>query len=417
MARKILNSDTEAFERIEGGSGAFEARRQNEGLCGPEHGKKELLLCKLASNEVKQFMALPFLNGHTKKRDQIIAIDLGGRSTKAVCLQRKGDVHTLLRYCVIDAPVYEKGLSVGPLAAHLKAVYQALGAKTKFITLALSVNDSIVRHAELPQIPMADMRQILKNNTKNYLQQDLPGHTFDCYFIPGRLSTTTTADAAKSNPALQKLKCWQAVGGAKKRIEQDDVQNATQTSRTRGGPGRSPGLVGPVNAFELAMPEIFNKEAVALIDIGFKSTSICLLQKGELIVSRVVNIGGDRLTQGLAESMGISYAEAEGIKVGMPGEVQSDLEPLLNPLGRELRAAIDFFEHQEDRTVNQIYISGGSARSEFIVKGLEAGLMAPAKSWNPAASLQLGLPSSQLTEIEQVAPQLTVAIGTAAVAL
>ena len=163
-----------------------------------------------------------------------------------------------------------------------------------------------------------------------------------------------------------------------------------------------PGIVGPVNAFELAMPEIFNKDAVALVDIGFKSTSICLLQKGELIVSRVVNIGGDKFTQGLAEAMGISYAEAEGIKVGMPAEVQSNLEPLLTPLGRELRASIDFFEHQQDRTISQVYISGGSARSEFIMKALETELMAPCKSWSPVANLQMALPPAQISEVEQV---------------
>src|ERR1041385_8495084 len=115
-------------------------------------------------------MALPFLNGQSKKkRDQIIAIDLGSRSTKAVHIQRRGDVYTLLRYCVLDAPIFEKNVSVELLADHLKAVAQALEAKTKMVSLAISVNDSIVRPAELPQIPMDDMRQILKNNTKNYL--------------------------------------------------------------------------------------------------------------------------------------------------------------------------------------------------------------------------------------------------------
>src|SRR5882724_4835173 len=162
------------------------------------------------------------------------------------------------------------------------------------------------------------------------------------------------------------------------------------------------------------MPEIFDSDPVALVDIGFKSTSICLVQEGELILSRVVNIGGDRLTSGLAESMGISYAEAEGIKVGMPGEVQSNLEPLLIPLGRELRASVDFFEHQQDRTVSQIFISGGSARSEFILKALEAELVSPCKTWNPTTTLQLALSPMQSSEIEQVAPQLAVAIGTAA---
>src|SRR5580658_9183842 len=164
-------------------------------------------------------MALPFFNGQSKKRDQIIAIDLGGRSTKAVHLQRRGDVYTLLRYCVLDAPIYEKSLSVDMLTEHLKAVGQALDAKTKYVSLAIGVNDSIVRHAELPQIPVDDMRQILKMNTKNYLQQDLPGYTFDCYFIAGRLNSATNDPAKSMNASSQKLKVL--VGGAKKQLTDD----------------------------------------------------------------------------------------------------------------------------------------------------------------------------------------------------
>jgi type IV pilus assembly protein PilM len=266
-----------------------------------------------------------------------------------------------------------------------------------------------VRQAELPQIPMDDMRQILKINSKNYLQQDLPGYTFDCHFITSR---TNGEEALKLNvnAASQKMKVL--VGGAKKQLT-DDVESAIRKAGLI--PDRlMPGLVGPVNAFELAMPDIFSKDAVALVDIGFKSTTICLLNKGDLIVSRVVNIGGDKLTQGLAESMSISYAEAEGIKVGMAAEVQSNLEPVLTPLGRELRASIDFFEHQQDRTVGHVYMSGGSARSEYIVKGLETQLMAPCRTWNPAETLQMALPPAQIGDVEQVAPQLAVAIGAAA---
>jgi type IV pilus assembly protein PilM len=356
-------------------------------------------------------MPLPFSNGQSKKkRDQIIAIDLGGRSTKAVHLQRKGDVYTLLRYCVMDAPIYEKSLSVDLLADHLKAIYQTLETKTKFVSLAIGINDSIVRQAELPPMPVDDMRMILKNNSKTYLQQDLPGHVFDCHFIANRLNAP--ADASKSSTGPQKTKVL--VGGAKKQL-MDDLQSAIRQAGLIADQV-VPGIVCPSNAFELAMPQMFNSDAVALVDIGFKNTSISLLQQGELIVSRVVNIGGDRLTQGLAEAMSISYAEAEGIKVGMPGEVQSNLEPLLTPLGRELRASIDFFEHQQDRTISQVYISGGSARSEFIMKTLETEMIVSCKSWSPVSNLQLSLPPAQASEIEQIGPQLTIAVGTAAAA-
>ena len=93
--------------------------------------------------------------------------------------------------------------------------------------------------------------------------------------------------------------------------------------------------------------------------------------------------------------------------------MQGNLEPLINPLGRELRASIDFFEHQHDKTAAQVFISGGSARSEIIIQALQAELMVPCKSWNPARFLQLALPPEKMGEIEQVAPQLAVAIGAA----
>ena len=111
--------------------------------------------------------------------------------------------------------------------------------------------------------------------------------------------------------------------------------------------------------------------------------------------------------------MQISYTEAENIKVGMPQEVQSNLEEILCPLGRELRASLDFFENQHDRIVSQVFVSGGSARSELVVQALQTELSVPCKAWLPTRALQLGLPPEKSSELEQVAPQLTVAVGAA----
>jgi len=354
-------------------------------------------------------MGLPFLNRAAKKRDQLVSIDLGGRTTKAVNVLRKGDGFVLTGYAMLDAPIYEKNLSADLLGEHIRSICQMVDAKTKAVTLAIGVNDSIVRHAELPQMPLSDMRQVLKNNTKSYLQQDLPGHVFDCFIIPPR---TVSKPTEKPKLGAPNTKYRVLVAGAKKQLL-DDMQLAIKNSGLMAD-HILPGLFGPVNAFELAMPEVFSREVVALVDIGFKNTSICVLQEGDLVLSRVVAIGGDRLTTGLAESLGISYAEAEGIKVGMPTEVQANLEALVAPLGRELRASIDFFEHQQDKAVSQVFISGGSARSDFIVQALQTELMAECKPWDPINFLQLALPPQQTAEIEQIAPQLTVAVGAAA---
>jgi type IV pilus assembly protein PilM len=356
----------------------------------------------------KQHMALSFLNGLSKKkRTQMMVVDLGERTTKAVLLERRGELLALTRFVLLDAPIHEKKISAELLTEHLQSVAKALESETKLVTLAIGLDDTVVRQVELPQIPVDEMRLVLKNNTKGYLQQDMPNHVFDCHIFPPKLQGKS-ADAAKT-VSIPKLKVL--VAGMKQQLI-NDFQTAIKDAGLI--PDHIvPGIIGPVNAFELSLPEAFANESVALVDIGFKHSSVCVVDRGELVLSRMVNIGGDKLTAGLAEAMNITYAEAEGIKVGMAPEVQAILETQVQPLGRELRASLDFFEHQQDRPVSQIYVTGGSARSEMILKMLHTELIVDCKTWNPTASLQLALHGQQAVEIEQIGPQLSVAIGAA----
>jgi type IV pilus assembly protein PilM len=357
-------------------------------------------------------MAWQFLNSglSRKRRSQMLAVDLGSRTTKAVLLERHGDALALTRYVVHDAPIYEKKFSPELLSDHLRSVSEAAGSATKFVTLALDADSAVVRHVEMPLMPVGDMRQLLKINSKNFMQQDMPGCVFDCHIFPPRTAGPGAKSAEAPKPGTQpKLKTL-AVGAKQQLV--DDYQSAARNAGLTAD-CILPGLIGPVNAFEKTMPEVFANESVALVDIGFQHTTICVLDRGELALSRVVNIGGDRLTAGLAEAMNITYAEAEGIKVGLASEAKSALEAQMLPLGRELRASLDFFEHQQDRTVSQIYVSGGAAKSEIILQMLHAELLAECKTWNPTAFLQMLLPPQQTAEIEQVGPQLGVAIGAA----
>jgi type IV pilus assembly protein PilM len=344
----------------------------------------------------------------------MMAVDLGTRTTKAVLMERRGEVLALSRYALLDAPIYEKKFSAELLSDHLRSVAEALGGTTKFVTLAVGIDDAIVRQVELPQIPVGEMRLVLKNNTKGYLQQDLPNYAFDCHIFPPKTAPTPGKPADPARPAgVPKLKVL--VAGAKQQLLDDfqmAVKNAGLTADCI-----VPGIIGPMNACEMAMPQVFANDSVALVDIGFKHSSICVLDRGELVLIRVVNIGGDKLTAGLAEAMNITYADAEGAKMGMAPEAKSSIETQVMPLGRELRASLDFFEHQQDRPVSQIYVSGAAAKSEMFLEMLHAEMIAECRAWNPATFLQLALPGQQTVEIEHVGPQLGVAIGAALAAL
>ena len=354
-------------------------------------------------------MALPFIGGAAKKRrSRIMAVDLGARTTKAVLLEQRSGVWSLGRYALLDAPIYDKKFSPEALSDHLGSVTEALGNPTKFVTLAVGFDDAFVRQVELPMIPVSEMRQVLKNNSKGYLQQDLPNHVFDCHVFAPKPAGTAPKPAG-----LPKVKVL--VTGAKQQLV-DDFQTAAK------GAGLTldcmvPGVIGPVNAFEMAMPQLFASEPVALVDIGFKHSSICVLDRGELVLIRVVNFGGDKLTTALAEALNITYADAEGAKVGMAPEAKAAIETQVTPLGRELRASLDFFEHQQDTAIAQVFVSGAAAKSEMFLEMLRAEMIADCKAWNPAMFLQLALPGQQTVEIEHIGPQLSVAIGAALAAI
>jgi type IV pilus assembly protein PilM len=357
----------------------------------------------------------PLLGAGAAKRHSVLCIDIGQRVSKAVYVHRKGDRFELLNYALIDTPSFEKGQTPELLGLHFKAVAEAAGYRGRHISVVLGVADALVRHAEMPAVPAPDMRLMLKYNSKAYLQQEFADYAFDCQtlgFVDGAAAPGEPAEAGSVRAPTKA----RVLIGATKQQTLDQLNQAA----TAGGlilDEVTPSLICPGNAFELALPQEFGKDVIALVDIGFKSSTISILTNGELSLSRVVSLGADKLTAGLAEAMGVSYSEAEGIKVGLPEEVQGAMQGLITPLGRELRASIDFFEHQQEKSVSQIFVSGGSARSQFIVESLQSELMVQTKTWNPVSFMTMAVPPEKLAEIEQTAPQLAIAVGGALAAL
>jgi len=349
-------------------------------------------------------MALPFLKRQVRKRDRVVAIDLGDHTIKAVVAQTQGDRLTLMDYAVVETPRLEQGWDAETLSQYLKKVCGQLDlGKARQLTLAIGVGQTLFRQVEVPLMPVADLRLMLKFNAKSYLQQDLPDHVFDACYVISRNAPVSEGKGQKHR-AL--------VGGIRQRMIAD-LELATRTAGLI--PDQVvPGMVGPANAFELSEPEAFAKEVVALVDIGFKNTTITIMDAGEIMLNRVVAIGGYRLTMCLMETMSITYEEAENIKVGMPTEVQTCLEGAVNPLGRELRASIDFFEHQQDKAVSQVLVTGGTARNECILQALQTELLVPCRQWIPTQSMELSLPPQKRGNVEEDGGQLTVAIGAAA---
>lgn len=346
---------------------------------------------------------------YSSKGDEIVAISLGTCTTKAVHVRRQGESLHLLNYVLKPTPVLKEGLSGEALTNHLRDVSQQLKAGTNRAVLVIGMGQSLFRTLEMPALKPPETRLLVKRNSKHFFQEELGEYEFDCFLLPEPAvgASAGTPSSQRKNRAL--------VAGTKAALL-DDLRAAA----------RAAGLslvqvavsqVSLVNAVLAALPELPAGEAVAVVDLGFRTSSITFLVGRQPGLSRTVGMGGDTLTAALSSAMNIPYDVAEGLKVFMPDKVRDKLEERISALAQELRTAIDFFESQEDKEVRRVLVAGGTARSQFLIEGLQDQLRIPCEKLDLTRFVTSELPPEKADALAKDAPQLANVGGAATAAL
>lgn len=392
-------------------------------------------------------MLAPLKNRIDALKGRITAVVLGARTTQAVVLQRSGQRFNLVDYSITETPqigTYNpqnrtdifapwSRLSDTPapadekpeviLSEHLKKVVEGLGTKSTEVVIAVGLSENLLRTVELPSMTKDQARQMLALSGRNHLQQELADYEIDCHFLGAAPNEGPSSTSRGSTLGFE---------------EEDESQGATKKRQTRErvlvGAGRkimvehlltaakSAGLranritftqTSLANALHLSRKDTIAQEVVAVLDLGFKASTISILVEGKLLLTRAVNAGADQMTRDLAEVMSVNYAAAESVKVLMPEKVEPKLKTLLSALTTEFRSAIDFFEEKESKAVSKIFLAGGPARSNFIIDALQAELGRPCERLSLDAFIDPVLPATRLEQFSKDAPQLAAAIGAA----
>lgn len=111
-----------------------------------------------------------------------------------------------------------------------------------------------------------------------------------------------------------------------------------------------------------------------VIDIGHKSTGICVGDKQSIRFARSVPKGGFYVTQNLSERSGMTMAEAEAHKIEAR-EMSDMLREAYYPIAREIRQTILAMESETHQKVEQIFLVGGGAKATGLAEFLSKILM------------------------------------------
>ncbi len=168
-----------------------------------------------------------------------------------------------------------------------------------------------------------------------------------------------------------------------------------------------------------------SNEAEALVDIGASVTNIIVHQGGVPRFVRILLMGGNDITDAVAERMGmpVEQAEATKMQLGMTTDLMS--EAAQHPAARvidqyagqfvdEVRGSLDYYLAQPQAVrLRRVVVSGGGAQLGGLVQRLGQATRMTVEAGQPLANFKLGKLGLSPEQLRYVEPLVAVPVGLA----
>ena len=340
-----------------------------------------------------------------KPQNQAIVFDFGALWFKALHVSFKDGRPVLMNY-FLERQEGEYFKSPDNLSKCIESVVKNLGVPTKKAVVSLNASNSVMKQTMMPVVPLPDMRKMLRVGAQNYLGQQLDNHTFDCEVISldEKEPETLSTDENRSRVL---------VGGTKQNTMSDLKQafNKSKYSLEHVVPCQ----VGIINSFEFCFPEKFKSSTIGLIDIGHSHSSICIIDCGDVGLTRNIQFGGDNLSvKEPVEQLAMGFDESTAFSLQEELEARSEdfIEDRLSSFMSEVSASLDFYAYTQEKEIDEIYVSGaGALNSDAIFRGIASKMPLKCNAWDPLDKIQRRLPIDKDKQLMEYKNQFGASIG------
>ncbi|RME72487.1 MAG: type IV pilus assembly protein PilM [Planctomycetota bacterium] len=337
------------------------------------------------------------------KQNRVVGLDIGSSEIKALEMQKFGDGYAITGFA--STRVH----SPDETRAAIQEVIATGGFRTRRVVTAVSGRSVIVRYVNMPRMAPDQLRSAVRYEADKYIPFEVEDVVLDCQVLEPE-----TAPTEGEQPEMKVL-----LVAVKKSLIEEHVALLSDCNLTPAVIDVDAFALG--NAFELHVTAShrereFEDRVVALIDIGANKTNINIVRGGNSYFTREVYLAGNDFTEAIARRLGIDEEEAEALKCeprDRVGEVEECILPTLDDLGNEIQLSFDYFENQFEREVEEVYVSGGSAKLPGLARTFEASFDRPIIFWDPLENLPIR--SDRIDEKAMLARsnQLAVVVGLA----
>lgn len=339
-----------------------------------------------------------------------IGLDIGTSVVRAVELSYGRGGITLERFGQVVLP--EGAIRDGEVVdleattQSLRQLWSATGFSHKRVVLGVANQRVIVRQIDLPWMEREELRGSLAFHVQDFLPIDADQALLDFFpleEVTGGESGRTLRGllvAASRDTVLANVRCAENAG---LRVVSVDL---TSFAVLR--------ALGKQNQAEV--------ETEALIDIGARVTNIVVYSAGQPRFVRILLMGGQDVTDAIAERLGIPLGQAEAMKQQVaqagPSEDLAAVGRVVSVTAQdfvdEVRGSLDYYSASNPGApVERILVSGGGSRLDGLVERMAAAVRVPVVPGDPMANLRIGRTGLDNAQLEFVKPLAAVPVGLA----
>ena len=341
-----------------------------------------------------------------------IGLDIGTSGVRAAELSISKGKITLEKFGQVALPhgAVRDGEVVDP--ATVSAAIRALWSHTKFgskkVIIGVANQKVIVRQVDLPWLPAEELKKSLAFQVSDLIPMPVEAAILDFHPL-GEL----TGD----NDTRQ-------VRGLLVAASRDMVNLSLEAVK---GAGLTPMIVD-LTSFAVirsiaSVDDLgVGTDVEAIVDIGARVTNIIVHQGGTPKFVRILLMGGQDVTDAVAERMGIQQEQAEAMKqqagTDQPGAADAASRVIEATFVDEVRGSLDYYlASSGSAPIARLSLTGGGARLAGLGERLGRTTRIPIVAGNPMSALTIGSTGLSPEQIEFVQPLAAVPVGLALGAL
>src|SRR5687767_2474623 len=340
-------------------------------------------------------------------KKNLVGLDIGSSSVKAVELQKKGNSVQLMSLgyenlqpdTIVDGQIMELN-NVSNVIAN---IFNEHTIKTTRVCAGVSGHSVIVKNIVLPQMSQEELQESFSWHAEEHIPFDIADVNLDYELT------------SKSQDALHVLMAA---------CKSDKIANVKQAIQLA---GKQPVIID-VDAFALQNCYELNYqpragEVVALLNIGAATMNINILNGSRSVFARDASVGGSQYTSLLQRELGLSFEQAEGVKRGMPlpegvepKPIQPIIETVSETLALEMKKTVDFYRataQDGEGTIQKILIAGGGSKLPGLADFLGRRFDIPVEVFDPFRQIEVDERKFDPDYMREIVPEMAVAVGLA----